>query len=247
MLRVGQALFAALIEELRRARSPVDDARVPTRSPRAYAILAAFPLTAWSLFHLWEQWAVFDGRQAWIDRAGATSRGPIAIAIESVVIASLLAWAVLGGRARLARTAIGASAPEASFGERVIAILGRAGAPIALAFLAIHVGHFWIPKVVEGATAIETWSRMTHELGQPWMIVLYAIGASAVAFHLAAALPRALEALGWIANEPRRRAAMLASCALALVIWVLSIQLVGWLATGTGLLWRIDVVEEAQE
>jgi succinate dehydrogenase/fumarate reductase cytochrome b subunit len=217
--------------------------RSPSR--RFHAVIAALPLAIWTLFHLWEQWAAFAGSDAWLARMRTTSEGAIAIAIEVVAIALPLAiWAALTLRAAIRREPLPGAAAT---GDRGFALaLGRL-APIAcvvaLLFLAIHVGHLWGPKIVRGASALESWAAITHDLGRPWMLVLYAIGLAAIALHIAVSIPAALVALGWIASDEARRQALLVSSVLALSIWVLAVQLTGWVATGTGTFWAIDVVE----
>jgi hypothetical protein len=214
-------------------------------TPRLHAAVAALPLTVWACFHLWEQWAVFAGRDPWIERMRATSRGPIAIAIELlVIVAPLAVWAALTIRAALRRERSLLAARDDDAGlVRAIGLLAPIGSVLAIAFLSIHVAHLWGAKVFGGASELELWAMLTHELGRPWMLVLYAIGLTGVALHLVGAIPAALEGLGWISTPAARRSAMLVSAALALAIWILSVQLTGWLGTATGTFWPIEVIE----
>lgn len=214
-------------------------------SSRLHALIAALPLALWTLFHLWEQWAAFAGRETWVSRMRETSGSGAAIAIELVVIVLPLAvWAGLTLRAAIRREVLpGTARPDDRGLARVIGRLAPIAAFVAIAFLVLHVGHLWGPKVVRGATELEAWSALTHDVGRPWMLVLYAIGLSAVALHLAAAIPAALAAVGWIVSDEARRSAVLVSTVLALCVWVLAVQLTGWLATGTGTFWSIEVIE----
>lgn len=221
-------------------------ARRPVRSTeRIYAIFAAFPLAVWTVFHLWEQWVAFEGREVWLERARSTSSGALAVAIELVVIVAPLALWISLGAMRLFK---GPRRSDSALAEErgPPRILGRAAPIVAIVtavFLISHIAHFWLPKVLRGADEIETWAALTHELGTPPMLVFYAVGLSAVAFHLASALPAALSSLGLLETRDSRRSALLVSSVFALCIWILSVQLTGWLATGTGTFWPIEVVE----
>lgn len=221
-------------------------------SPRFHAVLSALPLAVWTVFHLWEQWAAFGGRDAWAMRMRATSRGPLAIAIElAVIVIPLAIWSGLT-LVELARGLVDpkrgrplpGKAREGDTGlARGIGVVAPIATVVAILFLAIHVGSMWGPKIARGASLLETWSSLTHALGGPWSLALYAIGLTAVAFHLAGAIPAALEALGWIESPEGRRSAFLVSTVFALCAWVLAVQLTGWLATGRGTFWPIHVVD----
>ncbi|MDQ3035877.1 MAG: hypothetical protein M3Y87_25970 [Myxococcota bacterium] len=220
------------------------------RSPsRLHALIAALPLAVWTLFHLWEQWAAFAGRDAWAVRVRATSQGALGIAIElAVIVVPLAVWAGFTFRAAIRREALpGTARPEDRGLVRVVGRLAPIAAFVAIAFLVLHVGHLWGPKLVRGASELEAWSALTHDVGRPWMLVLYAIGLTAVALHLAAAIPAALGALGWVVTDSARRSAVLVSSVLALCVWILAVQLTGWLATGAGTFWPIEVIETPAE
>jgi succinate dehydrogenase/fumarate reductase cytochrome b subunit len=208
---------------------------------RLHAALAALPLTVWSCFHLWEQWAAFRGREAWVLRMRATSRGAFPVALEiTAVVLPLAVWAGLALVDVARRRPLPGTVGKHERGlPRAVGFVGPIATVVAIFFLVIHVGHLWGPKIVRGATELETWRALTVDLGRPWMLVLYAVGLSAVALHLAAALPAALRALGWIESEEARRSSYLVSSVLALCVWLLAAQLTGWLATGHGTFWNV--------
>ncbi len=210
---------------------------------RIYVLLAALPLAVWTPFHLWEQWAAFEGSEAWLARMRSTSAGGLTIAIEVVMIVGpLVLWALMGAGRMMRGRSDSVRSEERGFAR----ILGRA-APMAAVttavFLIGHVAHFWAPKVLRGADEIETWAALTHEIGSPSMLVFYAVGLSAVAFHLASALPAALSSLGLLEKDESRRSALLVSSVFAFCLWILGVQLTGWVATGTGTWWPIEVIE----
>jgi len=220
--------------------------RLPvTPSPRLRTALAALPLALYTVLHLAEQWAVFDGRSAWVARMHRTSRGPVALAVELVVILAPLALtAVWTVRDLLARRPLpGAARPDDTGVVRVLGRLAPFGTVLALVFLAVHVGTLWGPKVFASATELQTWRTLQVGLASPAMLVFHAVGLTAVAVHLAASLPAAFVALGWVRSDEGRRSAWLVASVFALCVWVLAAQLVGWIGTGTGTFWPITVTE----
>lgn len=214
-------------------------------SPRFHAAIAALPLAVWTVFHLWEQWAVFAGRDAWTARMSATSRGPLAIATElALIVVPLVVWGGLTVRALVARESLpGAARPDDHGAVRVVGRLAPLAAVGSIAFLAVHLAQVWAPKLIASATTTEQWVVLTHALGRPELLAIYAVGLSAVALHLAASLPAALEALGVVTTAGARRSAMLVSVTFGLCAWILAAQLTGWLATGAGTFWAIDVLD----
>lgn len=214
-------------------------------SPRLHAAIAAMPLAVWTAFHLWEQWAAFAGRDAWVARMGETSRGPGAITAElALVVAPILVWAALTLRSLIARQALPGAAREEDRGAvRVVGRLAPLAAVAAIAFLVIHLAQLWAPKLISGASTTEQWVVLTHALGRPEMLVIYAAGLSAISLHLAAAIPAALEALGLVTTPEGRRSTMLVSVTFGVCAWILAAQLVGWLGTGAGTFWAIDVID----
>lgn len=212
------------------------------RLERLHAVVATLPLFAWAAFHVFEQWALFGGRLAWLVRMRATSSG-VAIVAELVVgVLPLVLWALLHVRARLRRERLPGTSREGDGAlARGLGAVEPWASPLALAFLLWHVGWLWGAKVM-GASPVELYDALQRTLGLPWALVLHAFGLAAVAWHLAAALPDGLEAIGVVRGEEGRRSTFLLSAVLGLAIFVLSAQLVGWLGTGTGTFWPIQVV-----
>jgi hypothetical protein len=194
------------------------------------------------MFHVWEQWAAFRGRLAWLVRMRATSAGPM-IALEVLLgVLPLLVWAVLHVRARVVGERLPGAARE---GEGPLAeglgLVGPVASSVALVFLLWHVGWLWIAKV-RGAAPVELYDMLQRTLGLPWALVLHAIGLAAVAWHLAAALPDGLEAAGVVSTPEGRRSTRIVTLVVGLCLFVLCAQLVGWLGTGAGTFWPIQVV-----
>lgn len=212
------------------------------RLARLHAIVATVPLLAWSVFHVWEQWAVFRGRLSWLVRMRSTSAGP-ALAFEVLLgVLPLVLWAVLHVRARVRGERLpGAARPEDEPLGQGLGLVGPWASSVALVFLGWHVGWLWGAKVM-GAAPVEVYDAMQRTLGLPWALVVNAVGLAAVAWHLAAALPDGLEAGGIVTTPDGRRSARIVTLVVGLCLFVLTAQLTGWLGTGTGTFWPISVI-----
>lgn len=221
---------------------PVTDASREERLARAHALVATVPLLAWSAFHLWEQWAAFRGRLAWMVRMRMTSPG-IGTAAELVLgVLPIVVWAALHVRARVRGDRLpGASREGDEPLGRGLGAVGPTASTVAILFLLWHLGWLWGQRML-GASLVEVYDSMQRTLGLPWALVLHAFGLAAVAWHLAAALPDGLEAAGVVSSAEGRRSTRLVTLVVGLCLFVLTAQLVGWLGTGTGTFWPISVV-----
>ncbi|MBX7190780.1 MAG: hypothetical protein K1X94_01905 [Sandaracinaceae bacterium] len=212
------------------------------RLARLHAIVATVPLAAWAVFHVWEQWAAFRGRLAWLVRMHSTSSGPAVAAELLVGVAPLLARAALHVGALVRRERLPGMAREGDTALGVgLGFLAPWASSVAILFLLWHVAWLWGAKVM-GADSVELYDAMQRTLGLPWALVLHAVGLGAIAWHLAAALPDGLEAVGLVTGPESRSSARTVTLAIGLCLFVLTAQLVGWLGTGTGTFWPIQVV-----
>lgn len=216
----------------------VNDARLA----RVHALVATVPLLFWAAFHVWEQWAAFRGRLAWLVRMRATSSG-LWVAAEIVVgVLPLVVWAVLHVRARVRGERLpGASREGDEPLGRGLGLVAPWASTVAILYLLAHVAWLWAAKMT-GASPVELYDSMQRTLGLPWVLVASAFGLAAVAWHLAAALPDGLEAAGVVSTPEGRRSTRIVTVVIGLCLFVLTAQLTGWLGTGTGTFWPIDVV-----
>lgn len=212
------------------------------RLARAHALVATVPLLAWSAFHVWEQWAAFRGRLAWMSRMRATSTGAM-LAVELLLgVLPLVVWAALHVRALVRRQRLpGTGRDDDGPLAQGLGLVAPWASSIALAFLLWHVGWLWGAKVM-GSAPVEIYDAMQRTLGLPWALVVHAVGIGAVAWHLAAALPDGLEAAGVFSSAEGRKSARIVTAVAGVCLFVLFAQLAGWLGTGTGTFWPIAVV-----
>ncbi len=217
-------------------------AREDDRERRALAVLSSVPLAGQLLFHVWEQWAIFAGRFAYVDRLASTT-GSLATLLELVLfVAPLGGWAVLLGRALLRRERIPGQPRE---GDPAVArALGgviRVVSPVAALALVLHVALLWGGRLLHGEPPVWTYDVLRTVLGRPFWLGVHALLVFAVPWHLAATLPDGLEAAGILGPESRR-SSYLVSTVLGACLFVLFAQLGGWLATGLGTFWPIRIV-----
>ena len=218
-------------------------AALAEREKKALAIASSIPLAGQLAFHVWEEWSVFGGRRAFVERHGATSTG-LATFLELVLfVLPLLLWVGLLVRALALRAAIpGEARPGDGVVARALGSVIRVVSPVAAVFVVVHAGMLWGSRVLFGEAPIRAYDLLQVTLGRPAYLVLYGVGIPAVLWHLSATLPDGLQALG-IVGEGGRRQAHVVTVVLGICLFVLYAQLAGWLATGTGTFWPIHIVE----
>lgn len=221
-----------------------DDEDVPA-AWRAHALVACVPI-AWVIFHLWEQWAAFAGRDAWVARMSTTSIGGGAILGEVLGgVLPIVLWIVLELRLRR-REPIAlrfAMAEDPALAQR-LGLVTRAASWLFAMWALYHAGWLWAPKLVGDVEPLRTWVVLRNELGTWPHAVAHAIGLTALAVHVWAAIPRAAIAQGLADRPESRRAARVSGLILALGIVVLGAQLAGWHAAGRGTVWSMEAGEE---
>lgn len=203
--------------------------RTHDRLARLQGVLGVFPLAAYLVFHLWEQWPALDSREAWVDRVRTTMSPPWEIAL---VLVPLGLHAGLGAWRFLTRTRRDATLTADARGlARLQALTGA----IALAFIAFHVAQVWQPMSGPHAQARDAYAVLWHALGRPADLVIYLVGISCVCFHLAHGLTRLAASWGLVRDPVALRRARLAAGAAGFLLWGASLHLVGHFAIGEGL------------
>jgi hypothetical protein len=212
------------------------------REQRALAVLSSVPLAVQVLFHVWEQWAVFAGRFAYVDRLAGTTDGLSTLLELVLFVVPMAGWIVLLGRA-LARgdRLPGQARPGDPPLARALGSVIRVVSPLAALGVLVHVAMLWGGRLVGSQPPIWSYDVLRTTFGQPMWLAFYAVLVFATAWHLAASLPDALEALGVVGAEGRR-GAFVVTAVMGACLFVLYAQLAGWLATGLGTFWPIRII-----
>lgn len=200
---------------------------------RMHGLIGVCTLGGYSVLHVVQGYAVFAGREAWVDRV---SLFPLAKAATWIAIAGLLAHAVTG--VLLARSSDDPTAliePEGAAGlRRVQQVTGL----VLLAFVIAHVVQLSPLTHHDPVLARQGYVALCDWLETPLGLLVYVIATTALAFHLAHGVARLCVSLGWVADPSGLRAARWVTGALGLLLWCATLQWVGQLANGVGV-WPI--------
>jgi succinate dehydrogenase / fumarate reductase cytochrome b subunit len=186
---------------------------------RLASILGFAPLGVWTVIHLWNNLAAFQGPDAW--QAAVTEYPhPVAEAFTGVIVLVPLALHVVWGIGRLA-----SSRPNNvryGFYTNLKYLLQRLSAVGVLLFLGAHL---WLaliqPRLVEGHA--EPFSELSHEMRfHGPTLVVYILGTLGVAYHLANGM-QAL-CMTWGVVSSRRGLARLEWAALTLFVLLLAMS-----------------------
>jgi succinate dehydrogenase / fumarate reductase cytochrome b subunit len=159
---------------------------------RLGSILAVAPLGVWTVIHLWNNLAVFQGGSAWQGAVTGHS-GPVSLVVTSLVVLLPLAIHTGWGLARLftARP----NNPRYGFFSNLKYLLQRLSAVGVLGFLGAHLWlAFLEPRFV--AHRAEPFSDIAAEMRHHTpTLVVYLLGTLGVSYHLANGLSGV--AMGW--------------------------------------------------
>lgn len=149
---------------------------------RLGSLLSVLPLGAWTVFHLYENLAAFQGAQAW-ERAVTEYRHPGAFALALVIVFVPLAIHTAWGVGRL--FSFRPNLRRYPTYENIKYLLQRVAAVGVLAFLAAHI---WLamlrPRLLEGHA--ERFADIAREMRfHGPTLVVYLLGTLGVCYHLA--------------------------------------------------------------
>ena len=187
---------------------------------RLASALAILPLGVWTLSHLWNNLAAFQGEDAW-QTAVTQYPHPIAQGITFVIVLLPLAWHTVWGIQRITQTR--PNYPRYGFYANFKYIMQRLSAIGLLAFLGAHLWLAFIhPRLVEGRA--EPFDDIAHEMHfhRPTIIV-YILGVLAIAYHLANGVQQALMSWGLVTTHRSLRKWELLAWVLLVVTLVM-----GW-------------------
>jgi hypothetical protein len=212
------------------------------REKRVLAVLSSAPLAIQLLFHVWEQWSLFGGRYAYVDRLARTTGGAPTFAVLVLFVLPMLGWIVLLVRALLRGDRLpGQARPGDPPIARALGAVVRIVSPVAALGIVVHVAFLWGGRIAGGQPPLWSYDLLRTTVGQPAWLAFYALLVTSVTWHLAASLPDGLEALGIVGAEGRR-SAFVVTAVMGVCLFILYAQLAGWLATGLGTFWPIRVV-----
>jgi succinate dehydrogenase cytochrome b subunit len=161
-------------------------------SSRLGSLLAVAPLGVWTVIHVWQNLAAFNGPEAW-QRAVTHHPHPVAHAITLIVVFLPLALHTVWGIGRLWSTR--PNNTRYGFFANLRYLLQRLSAIGVLGFLGAHI---WLamlqPRLLLGRA--EPFADIAHEMRHhgPTLIV-YLLGTLGVAYHLANGI--GTFAMGW--------------------------------------------------
>jgi succinate dehydrogenase cytochrome b subunit len=189
---------------------------------RLGSALAILPLGVWTLLHLWNNLAAFQGGPAW--QAAVTEYPhPFAEAIALAIVLVPLVWHVVWGIGRAVHTR--PNYPRYRYFANFKYILQHLSALGLLAFLGAHLWlAFLKPRLVEGQ--VEPFSDIAHEMHfhRPTLVV-YILGVLAIAYHFANGLHTAMMGWGVAVTKPALRR----SESVAWTVFIIMLAM-GWAA-----------------
>jgi succinate dehydrogenase / fumarate reductase, cytochrome b subunit len=187
---------------------------------RLGSALAILPLGVWTIVHLWNNLAAFEGGPAWQEAVTGYSH-PFAEAITLAIVLLPLVWHVVWGTARIFQTR--PNYPRYGYFVNLKYILQRLSALGLLAFLGAHLWlAFLEPRLMEGQ--VEPFADIAHEMHfhKPTLVV-YILGVLAVAYHVGNGVHTALMGWGVVETQPALRRSQIVAWLVFIVMLVM-----GW-------------------
>lgn len=199
---------------------------IPTKraflSSRLGSLLAVAPLGVWTVNHVWNNLAAFQGAEAW-QRAVTHHPHPIAHAITLTVVLGPLLMHTAWGIARLRSTK--PNNGRYGYFANFRYLLQRISAVGVLFFLGAHI---WLamlrPRVLLGHA--EAFADISHEMHHHMpTLVVYLLGTLGVAYHLANGL--GTFAMGWGLAASRKSLRLVEKLSIAFFVVLAAMA---WLA-----------------
>jgi succinate dehydrogenase / fumarate reductase cytochrome b subunit len=187
---------------------------------RLGSLLAFVPLGVWSIGHLWNNLAAFDGAESWT-HAVTEYPHPVAQLATGIVVLVPLVIHTLWGVRRLATSR--PNNVRYAFYANLKYLLQRLSAVGLLLFLGAHL---WLamlkPRLTTGRP--EPFASLAHEMHfHAPTLVVYVLGTLALAYHLANGLHTLT--MGWGLVSSRRALRKLGGLALLVFMVLLAM---GW-------------------
>jgi succinate dehydrogenase / fumarate reductase cytochrome b subunit len=202
------------------------DARSRFLRARLGSVLAIAPLGVWTVIHLWNNLAAFEGADAWQD-AVTRYPNPFAQALTGVVVLLPLAIHTIWGIGRLATSRPNNIA--APFYANLKYLLQRLSALGVLLFLGAHLWlAFLKPRIATGQG--EPFAEIAQQMHfHTPTLVVYVLGTLGVCYHLANGAQSMC--MGWGIVSTRR--------ALRRLEWIAVVVFLGLLAMSWGAIYAL--------
>jgi succinate dehydrogenase/fumarate reductase cytochrome b subunit (b558 family) len=214
------------------------------RLKRLHSLLGALPLGVFVALHLWTNAyalvgrARFEAHVAWVD--GLPGRA----AIEIVgILLPLLLHAGIGIRLMLVRDE--AVAQTGREGRDWGLVLQRATGLLALVFVAVHLGSYRWPRATGTIAIANLYDRLSAELQSMGWFAFYLAGTSAVVFHLGQGLTRLFSPAKREGAPGSRPRAVALWGGIGVVLWVLSLEILGHYYAGGSILGLLGMLPAA--
>lgn len=187
--------------------------------------LGIAPLAAYAAFHAWVSYPALYSADAWLERAGRFRLGPAGWSLALVLLAAhIVTSAVDLVRRRRARAQGPARSPDPWLGLEAFLLV------LFTAFVTHHVASLGVRVTDTAPAALAAYDVLWTTLGTWFEVIAYALGITALAFHVGLGLARALDALLGMPRGSRYAAGL-----VAFLLWLAFAQVLGRFATGESL------------
>ena len=195
---------------------------------RLHSLTGVLPLLGYVLFHVGETAVAPAGGHRFADTVTGIDGGAMAVALETVlIVVPLVIHASLGLHVTVReRHPLPGGYPSDGLRK-----LQRLSGMVVLLFLVAHVGHTWTAKLA-GVGGRELYDRLMGSVGQPVFLVVYAVGITAVAMHIAQGVGSFAVTWRLVKTAGGRRAARGIGILMALSVWLVSLNTLSHFAVG---------------
>ncbi len=193
---------------------------------RLQSFSGILPLGIYLIYHLWKNWAIVRGREQWIDRVIWVS-DHFGYALEILFYLFLMVHTFLAiyGKADADHPLLGTR------GQRRTQQLSGAA---SLLFILYHVYHIRPWRSGPGSSVSDSYATLWSSLPDPVNLTMYLFGMTVVYFHFTNGLSRAVVSWGLISTKRSLRVVRYAVSVVGIVLWGLTLQIVGHFVTGQG-------------
>jgi succinate dehydrogenase / fumarate reductase cytochrome b subunit len=193
---------------------------------RLQSFSGVLPLGTYLIYHLWKNWAIVRDREQWVDRViWVSEHFGHTLEILFYIFLTVHVFLAILGKADSDHPLL------VSRGQRRTQQVSGAA---SLLFILYHVYHVWPWRSGAGFSVRDPYATLWSSLPEPVCLAVYLFGMSVLYFHFANGLSRAVVSWGLISTERALRVARYAVSVVGIVLWGLTLQVVGHFVTGQG-------------